>query len=101
MYKRDQGKQNVIFILLFSFGSLKLYLQDAVSAKYKRKERYIMHIDLRIYEDLSIAYAQARLARKQDDAEKLPSTDELSDFVSDYIFARRNIAAEMKPFLKD
>lgn len=37
MYKRDQSKQNVIFILLFSFGSLKLYLQDAVSAKYKRK----------------------------------------------------------------
>lgn len=60
-----------------------------------------MHIDLRIYEDLAIAYAQARLARKQDDADKPPSTDELSSFAYDYIFARRNIAKEINSFTKD
>lgn len=48
------------------------------------------------FHELAIAYAQARLSRKQDNSLKPASKDELYDFVHDYLFAMEHIKDQAK-----
>lgn len=53
-------------------------------------------MDPKVLHDLSIAYAQARLSRKQYNSKEPHSKEELYDFIHDYHFARNNIVEQSK-----
>ena len=55
-------------------------------------------MDTKLRHELAIAYAQARLTRKQFDAETPPSEEELYCFYYDYQFAIDNIAKQVKSY---
>ena len=55
-------------------------------------------MDTKLCHELSIAYAQARLTRKQFDASVPPNEDELYGFYYDYQFAMNNIAKQVKSY---
>jgi len=55
-------------------------------------------MDQKALHDLAIAYAQARLTRKQYDAKLSPSEDELYHFVYDYLFATEHINEQIKQY---
>lgn len=50
------------------------------------------------YNNLAIAYAQARLSRRQSDAEKVPSEDELYAFCYDYLYALDHIEQQIRKY---
>ena len=53
-------------------------------------------MDKKQLHELAIAYAHARLLRKQYDAEKAPTKDELYNFTYDYQFAMANTERVLK-----
>lgn len=55
-------------------------------------------MDTKLCHELSIAYAKARLIRKQFDAERPPSKDELYSFYYDYQFAMDYIPEQAKSY---
>ncbi len=57
-------------------------------------------MDKKQIHDLAIAYAQTRLLRKQYDAEKPPTEDELYNFAYDYRFALERIEHQLKQYPK-
>lgn len=46
--------------------------------------------------ELAVAYAEARLSRKQQDSEKPHSKDELYSFIHDYQFAMDHLEKQIK-----
>lgn len=55
-------------------------------------------MDPKVLHELALAYAQARLIRKQQDSEKAPTQDELYSFVYDYRFATEHISEQLKQY---
>jgi len=53
-------------------------------------------MDQKLLHELAISYAQARLTRKQIDAENCHSEDELYDFIHDYQFALTHTNEQLK-----
>lgn len=48
--------------------------------------------------ELAIAYAQARLTRKQFDSKNPPNEDELYNFAHDYLFAMEKLEKQFKQY---
>lgn len=57
-------------------------------------------MDMKQLHEIALAYAQARLCRKQYDANKPPTKDELYDFTYDYQFALEYAEDEMRKYPK-
>ena len=55
-------------------------------------------MDKKLLHEIALAYAQARLSRRQYDADKAPTKDELYSFTYDYQFALDHAENEMRKY---